>query len=313
MSAGRQAEGCAPAVRLIVWASRFFRGRPLPGRSSPELYFEMQWNHARRALLPYLEAHASLSGRRILDVGCGRGGATALYGSAGPALTVGIDRDVDLLPKKGDKAWDAVRFAGADVTRLPFANGAFDLAILDNAFEHLPDPEASLGEIRRVLKPGGRVVLNFPSWRAPWGHHIYDFIPIPWVHLVFAQETLVRAIDRTAERRTRAGEDPGYVEYWRDRTVRQFVTGLNRMTVRRLESVVRRTGPWRTRDMAVRYESRWAKPLGFWPGLAEFFTRGFDLVLERTDESGEAMRTGKAFRGPFLNVLRGRIGGRQNG
>src|SRR5579884_447154 len=64
----------------------------------------------------------------------------------------------------------------ADVHRLPFADGVFDAAIALNAFEHYRDPRAAAREIRRVLRPGGRVLIRTafmqPLHEAPW--HFYN-------------------------------------------------------------------------------------------------------------------------------------------
>jgi SAM-dependent methyltransferase len=64
----------------------------------------------------------------------------------------------------------------ADAHRLPFADGCFDLVIAYNAFEHYRDPRRAAGEIFRVLRPGGRVLIRTaflqPLHEAPW--HFYN-------------------------------------------------------------------------------------------------------------------------------------------
>jgi ubiquinone/menaquinone biosynthesis C-methylase UbiE len=52
-----------------------------------------------------------------------------------------------------------VRFAIADLTRLPYARAAFDAIVCGWALEHLPDPTPGLSELARVLEPGGKLLL----------------------------------------------------------------------------------------------------------------------------------------------------------
>ena len=63
--------------------------------------------------------------------------------------------------------------------RLPFADGSFDLVLLDSVLEHVPDPVALLAESRRLLKPGGAIFGDVPFLQplhlAP--HHYFNFTP----------------------------------------------------------------------------------------------------------------------------------------
>lgn len=296
-------------ARLVARIGRLFPGRTLAGRTSTGSYFVMQKEHARRALLPYLQEQISFQGGPILDLGCGHGGATSLYSEEYGGLVVGLDSNPGLL-MEGMQQMPAGRFVAGDAANLPFPAGSFELAILDNSFEHLSDPEGSLREIRRVLVEGGRLALNFPSWRGPWGHHVYDFLPIPWVNLFCSRKTILAAIDEAAKLRVTAGEDPQYVEHWRERTVVQFRDGLNKMTIGRLKDSLEATGPWKIHDLSVRFSSRWAKPTGLMPIIGELFTRRFDLVLQKSSAPELPLDVGKVFRRPFLEYFSRRLSAR---
>lgn len=52
----------------------------------------------------------------------------------------------------------------ADATRLPFANGAFDVVVASEVLEHIPDDDAAAAEIGRVARPGARVAVSVPRW-----------------------------------------------------------------------------------------------------------------------------------------------------
>jgi 2-polyprenyl-6-hydroxyphenyl methylase/3-demethylubiquinone-9 3-methyltransferase len=108
-----------------------------------------------------------VDGRRVLDLGCGKGRFAAPLAAAG-AEVVGLDRSAAMLA--GGAGLDRVR---GSARRLPFAGGTFDAAVAIEVFEHLAAVDEVLLELRRVLRPGGIVAIvdkNAGSWNArrPW-------------------------------------------------------------------------------------------------------------------------------------------------
>ena len=69
---------------------------------------------------------------------------------------------------------DAVIPIQADSERLPFAWGTFDVVACANSFHHYPHQDRAVDEMRRVLKPGGRLLLVDGYRDRPWGWFIYD-------------------------------------------------------------------------------------------------------------------------------------------
>lgn len=108
---------------------------------------------------------------RVLDVGCGPGvSAFELAAALGPdAEVVGVDladRMIALARAHHRRDFPhlaRVRFQEADATRLPFAEGAFDLAVGHSFLYLVPDRPRVLAELYRVLAPGGRLILMEPS------------------------------------------------------------------------------------------------------------------------------------------------------
>jgi len=99
-------------------------------------------------------------GDRVLDVGCGGGRAVAELGARG-IHAVGADRDPRMLAAARTRGFE---FVEADVLRLPFADGEFRGYRADKVLHELTDPAAAIVEARRVLAPGGRVVLCGQDW-----------------------------------------------------------------------------------------------------------------------------------------------------
>src|SRR5687768_2622459 len=114
-------------------------------------------------LIPYLKP-----GMRVLDCGCGPGNITVdLAELIAPGDVVGIDlSEADLESARAlaaDRGVRNVGFERADVYRLPFQDGAFDVAFAHSVIEHLGDPLAALKEMRRVLAPGGMAAIADPA------------------------------------------------------------------------------------------------------------------------------------------------------
>lgn len=118
----------------------------------------LRWRSAEthaRHLLPHLE-----SGLSVLDFGCGPG--TLSVGLA-RAVEPGELHGIDIESSQIDLARAAAKAGGhsnasfqvADATDLPFENNTFDVAHCHTVLNHVPDTQAVLNEVKRVLKPGG--------------------------------------------------------------------------------------------------------------------------------------------------------------
>lgn len=79
----------------------------------------------------------------------------------------------------GAAAMAADGLLGGDVSRLPFADGSFDLAVSSAAFEHFLDVPAVLAETRRVLRPGGVLWVGIHLFTCPSGGHNVSFTQYP--------------------------------------------------------------------------------------------------------------------------------------
>ncbi|MFK4263943.1 class I SAM-dependent methyltransferase [Streptomyces milbemycinicus] len=108
-------------------------------------------------------------GDAVLDAGCGTGRALpALRAAVGPTGTVlGADATPAMLLAaiRADRHREAA-LALADVTRLPLRDGCLDAVFGAGLISHLPDPEAGLRELARVVRPQGRLALFHPVGRA---------------------------------------------------------------------------------------------------------------------------------------------------
>jgi SAM-dependent methyltransferase len=114
------------------------------------------------------------AGERVLDMGCGAGRhAFEMYRRG--ADVIALDQNADELSTVSE--WFAAMReegsvpAGAeadvkqgDALNLPFPDGEFDRVVAAEVLEHIPDDEAAIAELARVLRPGGTIAVTVPRW-----------------------------------------------------------------------------------------------------------------------------------------------------
>jgi len=128
--------------------------RLVPDRQHGEL---VHAEHMARYVLTAQLAH----GRRALDAACGEGYGTELLRRAGAKRAVGIDVDEGTVRAARERY--GAEFEVAAVERLPFGDAAFDLIASFETIEHVENAEAAVRELRRVLSPGGTLVISTPN------------------------------------------------------------------------------------------------------------------------------------------------------
>ena len=95
----------------------------------------------------------------------------------GARSAVGVNNDSrfwDALGSDEKTEGDSVRLMNVDAASLPFEDESFDHIFSVATFEHIDQMDVAVREMRRVLRPGGKVVAHYgPIWSAGRGHHVY--------------------------------------------------------------------------------------------------------------------------------------------
>jgi ubiquinone/menaquinone biosynthesis C-methylase UbiE len=125
--------------------------------------YDRRWSRYISQTLTFLKTWASIPPQAtVLDIGCGTGEFERLVLSEHPEQRmVGVDLSVKMLEISQQKcqAYPNVAFCTASASALPFPDHSFDMVVSASALHYFDQPEVSLGEMRRVLKPGGSVVI----------------------------------------------------------------------------------------------------------------------------------------------------------
>ena len=127
------------------------------------------WFVARRQLAVEIVAReiGGRQGARLLDVGCGTGSNLEAFSQLADA--VGIDMSTDALAFCRTRGVQHVALSA--VERLPFPDATFDVITAMDMLEHTDDDLSALTELRRVLKPGGLLLVTVPAYGFLWSEH----------------------------------------------------------------------------------------------------------------------------------------------
>jgi SAM-dependent methyltransferase len=128
----------------------------------------------------YWWASSLVSGKRVLDAGCGTAYGSAILARAGAREVVGVDVAADVLAAVKPRMPRRVRLERADVSSLPFTDDRFDVVVCFEVIEHVEDAEATLDEFARVLAQDGVLAISSPNrdvYVPGNPHHRHEFVP----------------------------------------------------------------------------------------------------------------------------------------
>jgi ubiquinone/menaquinone biosynthesis C-methylase UbiE len=252
--------------------NRVFPQQKKSYRESPELYIKEQIKWAEVSL-SFFSSEISIKDKIVLDAGCSLGGKTIYYHSLKPKKIVGLDMDskrLSFAKKYVERTGLSVEFIEASIADMPFESDYFDLIFLNDVIEHIDNELLfyALKECKRVLKPSGKICLEFPPWESHDASHLYDYIRIPWCHLIFSDKTLHTVVNEKEKIATF-----GISDSW------EHYTQLNRITVRQFENIIKKNGMF-----IYKFKRRMIKNLSFLnliPFLNKYLTTRAIFILTK--------------------------------
>jgi SAM-dependent methyltransferase len=245
-----------------------------------DLKFQHQYFVTRDYIIPFIEKIFPLSNQtEVLEIGCGEGGVLMVFAERN-CYCHGIDLSQSKI-EAGKKIFAESNFKShvkLDTANIydddfhVFAAGRFDLIILKDTIEHIPQQQKAMERLKEFLKPDGAVFFAFPPWRMPFGGHQQicntKLGKLPWIHL------LPRSIYKAWMKK--AGES--------DATIHELLDIYDtRISIHRFEQIARKLQyqTLRKRHYLVnpiyRYKFKWTpreqnKLLSYLPWIRDFFT-----------------------------------------
>ena len=135
-------------------------------------YFEYQQLLGRDVVIPWLETRLDLAGLRVGDFGAHHGGVVdALRASGKVREAVGLELSEELVASSPFVGDERFRLETADVSALSPGAHEFDLILLHDVLEHVPDYRRALETVVNSLDRNGHVFISFPPYYAAFGGH----------------------------------------------------------------------------------------------------------------------------------------------
>ena len=252
-----------------------------------QTYAEWQYEKGEQTIQFYLDKYTTdemFKDKKVLDFGCGGGGKSLYYASLGASHVTGVDiveryekEAYDLADKLNLR--DKFSFILGDATKLPFENESFDVIIMNDFFEHVSKPEEALKEALRILKKGGRIYLNFPPYKHPFGMHLSDAINVPWVHLFFSETTCIN-VYKELVKDLPDGEDRIKFRFSKDENGKEYISYINKMSIKRFKNIIKTMDihPIYLKYTPLRSIVEKKKKI---PGLNEIFYKMVTCVIEK--------------------------------
>lgn len=146
-------------------------------QNNREQYFKEQSVTTEKYVIPYINEIISVDSKiKVAEIGCGEGGNLKPFLEKG-CKTTGIDLSESKI-QNGTLFYDNhplkenISLISSDIFNLKAdENLKFDLIILRDTLEHIPNQELFLTHLKQFLKPQGKVFFAFPPWRMPFGGH----------------------------------------------------------------------------------------------------------------------------------------------
>jgi len=127
-----------------------------------------------RAIAALLDkATQSQKPRRVLNAGCGGGLYSGLLNAAKGVVEL-VELDIENVPSPQSNG-SRYYFAIASLTAIPMRENLFDIILCSEVLEHISDDEIAMDELRRVMAPGGYLLVTVPTPPAPFDpHHVRE-------------------------------------------------------------------------------------------------------------------------------------------
>jgi 2-polyprenyl-3-methyl-5-hydroxy-6-metoxy-1,4-benzoquinol methylase len=216
-----------------------------------------------------------LSGKRVLEIGCGHGALSIDAAQRGAAFTLGIDTNEECIAFANVNLANypslsrAVSFSTAALSDI--ATGSFDIILSKDCFEHVIGLPEVMTELKRILADGGVMICGFsPLYYSPWGDHGRTRLRLPWLHAILP-ESAIRA----------------WLHLWHGQVIQSIADlGLNKITLQEFESLIH-SGVWQVESMRINPHGR-TTLISFFnflrriPALERFFTVSIYAILVKT-------------------------------
>jgi SAM-dependent methyltransferase len=158
-----------------------------------------------------LRPFCSFEGKTVVELGCSEGYLLEAFLADQTFEAIGVDNDPDALQFARMRRGNLIRFLQSTDASIPLPDESVDVIYSIDTFEHLMALREMMLDCHRILRPGGRMLILFGPYYNPYGAHLEDTVPVPWLNTVFSMRTLLEVAAHLHER---GDLEPAF--YWYD-------------------------------------------------------------------------------------------------
>jgi len=141
--------------------------------------------------------------KRVFDFGCGGGELSLLALQYGATSVIGSDLNERFIQEAQKRIHGASNLEfklETDDTQISLPDSGVDVILCFDVVEHIMAYQQIFREWRRILAPGGRILIWWSVWWHPYGHHLQAMMPLPWIHAVMSDDAMLRVAARIYDR-----------------------------------------------------------------------------------------------------------------
>jgi len=251
-------------IKIILYINKkFFFRKKHPFNESKNWildinYSDFEYEHAEELLKMYSRfiKLEEFKNKNILEVGCWGGWKSVYIAEKYGADVCWIDLNDTFLKQANEKAVDKkvvdkIRFYKEDALNTSFEDDKFDIIILSDVIEHIPNTKKMFLECYRILKKWWYILFDFAPYYHYFWHHLWDTIQIPWLHVFTTESFRIKLYKKSVMWRLDEEKRIAlriWVEWWKE-----SFTYLNKITRKDFESIINELCEEKSCKLSVKY------------------------------------------------------------
>jgi ubiquinone/menaquinone biosynthesis C-methylase UbiE len=247
-------------------------------------YSDFEYEHTKELLKMYnnlgpVPFKGTSPRLQVLEVWCGWWWKSVYIAEKYNCEVIWIDIEDNFLNQarqfsRQKKVDNLVHFYKKSALNTGFNNGQFDVIIMSAVLEHIPETDKLLNEMWRILKKDWIILFDFASYYHYFGHHLWDTIQIPWIHLFFSDKFLIKLYKKSVKDLV-DWDARVKLRIWYNEKEDEVFDYLNKISRKKFEKVMWRfVKKNRIKDFKIKYYMlKKMSFLDYIPGLREIFIK----------------------------------------
>jgi len=236
-------------TKLFLALNKLFSEKDHPFNNSANWvldlnYSDFEYDHTKWLLKMYSKFIDldELKGKKILDIWCWWWWKAIYIAEKYDSFVTGIDLNDTFLKEAEKKAlsvWvlEKVNFHYMDALNTTFKDNEFDFIIMSDVIEHIPSTGTLFDECNRVLKKGWVILFDFAPYYHYFGHHLWDTLRIPWLHLITTESFRIKLYERSVNNFPDANKRID-LRIWLDENKKRVFSYLNKISRKDFENII---------------------------------------------------------------------------